>query len=45
MRIKVYVFTPYSMHQICINRGLETYDKDRGQLEDAVTLLINALDG
>lgn len=33
------------LRQICINRGLETYDKDREQLEDAVTLLINALDG
>merc|ERR1711934_1073048 len=32
------------LRQICINRGLETYDKDRAQLEDAVTMLINALD-
>jgi len=31
------------LRQICINRGLETYDKSREQLEEAVKLLINAL--
>jgi len=31
------------LRQICINRGLETYDKSRTQLEEAVMLLINAL--
>jgi hypothetical protein len=32
------------LRQICINRGLETYNKDRGELEEAVLMLINALD-
>jgi len=31
------------LRQICINRGLETYDKDREHLEEAVRMLINAL--